>query len=44
MNKFEISVQKYNPDFVAKIEQSRKDYTEGKGTVVSLNELNDLWK
>lgn len=43
--KFEISKAKpYNPEFVAKINQSRQDYKDGKGTVVSLEELNDLWK
>ncbi len=43
--KFEISKGKpYNPEFVAKINQSRQDYKDGKGTVVSLEELNDLWK
>ncbi|NEW82832.1 MAG: hypothetical protein GZ094_10775 [Mariniphaga sp.] len=43
--KFEISKEKpYNPEFVAKINQSRQDYKDGKGTVVSLEELNDLWK
>jgi len=43
--KFEISDDNpYNPEFVAKIERSRKDYLEGKGTVVTLDELNDLWK
>ncbi len=34
----------YNAEFVAKIEKSRKDYKSGKGTVMSMNELNDLWK
>ncbi|HZK92670.1 MAG TPA: DUF2683 family protein [Prolixibacteraceae bacterium] len=43
--KFEISKGKpYNPEFVAKINQSRQDYKDGKGTVISLEELNDLWK
>ena len=43
--KYEISKGKpYNPEFVAKINQSRQDYKDGKGTVVSLEELNDLWK
>lgn len=34
----------YNTEFVAKIEQSRKDYKEGKGTKMTLNELEELWK
>jgi len=43
--KYEISKGKpYNPEFVAKINQSRQDYKDGKGTVISLEELNDLWK
>ncbi|MFZ4520494.1 MAG: DUF2683 family protein [Bacteroidales bacterium] len=43
--KFEISKGKiYHPEFVEKIEQSRQDLMDGKGTVVSMEELNDLWK
>lgn len=43
--KFEISKGKdYKPEFVEKIEQSRQDLLDGKGTVVTLEELNDLWK
>ena len=43
--KFEISKEKpYNPEFVAKINQSRQNYKDGKGTVVSPEELNELWK
>lgn len=43
--KFEISKGKpYNPEFVAKINQSRQDYKDGKGTAVSLEELKSLWK
>ncbi len=43
--KFEISKEKpYNPEFVAKINQCRQDYKDGKGNVVSLEELNDLCK
>lgn len=34
----------YNPEFVAKIERSRKNYKEGKGTVISLKELKELCK
>ena len=44
--KFEVtSAQKsYNPDFVAKIQKSREDYKAGKGTEVTIEELNKLWK
>lgn len=34
----------YNPEFVEKIERSRKNYKEGKGTVVTLKELKRLCK
>ena len=34
----------YNPEFVAKIERSRKNYKEGKGTVVTLKGLKELCK
>ena len=43
--KFEVAKERpYNPDFVAKIERGRQDYEEGKGVVMSLDELNSLWK
>ncbi len=38
---FKISKDNYDPDFVAKIEQSKKDIKEGKGTRVN---VEDLWK
>jgi hypothetical protein len=34
----------YNPEFVAKIQRSRKNYKEGKGTTVTLKELKELCK
>ncbi len=34
----------YNAEFVSKIERSRQNYKEGKGEVVTLEELNKLWK
>jgi hypothetical protein len=34
----------YNPEFVAKIERSRKNYKDGKGIVVTLKELKKLCK
>ena len=42
--KFEISKEKYNPEFVDKIMQGDKDYKEGKGKKISMEELNSLWK
>ena len=43
---FEVaSIEKpYDPEFVAKIEQSRQDYKNGLGTVVTLEELSSLCK
>lgn len=34
----------YNPEFVSKIEQSRKDHQEGKGKAITVEELKSLWK
>ena len=43
--KFEIANEKtYNTDFVAKIEKGRQDFAKGKGTIMSVDQLNDLWK
>jgi hypothetical protein len=43
--KFEISKSKpYNPEFIKKIRQGRKDIQEGKGISVPLDELQNLWK
>ena len=44
--KFEIKSidTPYNTDFLAKIEKSRKDYKNGKGIVVSIDELKKLCK
>ena len=45
--KIEFKVAKeepYNPEFVAKIQKSRKDYKDGKGKTMTMNELNALWK
>ena len=40
--KFEIPKEKpYNPDFVAKIEESRKQHKKGDYTVIK---TEDLWK
>jgi uncharacterized protein DUF2683 len=32
----------YNPEFVAKIQRSRKNYDEGKGVEVTIKELKQL--
>jgi len=43
--KYELTNEKaYNANFIAKIEKSREDYKKGKGKVMSLDELNHLWK
>lgn len=43
--KFEVSKDiSYNREFVAKILQGDKDYEEGKGRKVTIDELNNLWK
>jgi hypothetical protein len=43
--KFEISKSKpYNPEFIKKIRQGRKDIREGKGMNVPLAEIQNLWK
>jgi hypothetical protein len=34
----------YNPEFIAKIQRSRKNYAEGKGTEVTIKELKELCK
>jgi hypothetical protein len=34
----------YNADFVTKIQKSRQDYKKGKGKIMTLDELNQLWK
>ena len=34
----------YNAEFVAKIERSRKNYKDGKGTLLTLKELKELFK
>lgn len=43
--KFEVSKEKpYNPEFIAKIQKGRQDYKDGKGKVMTMDELNALWK
>jgi plasmid stabilization system protein ParE len=40
--KFEVATEKpYNPEFVAKIQQSREQYKKGKYAVIK---TEDLWK
>ena len=48
--KFEISTDQsdtespYDPEFVAKIKKSRKDFEAGEGRVITIGELDSLWK
>jgi len=43
--KFEITNEKtYNSDFVSKIEKGREDFVNGKGTIMSIDQIKDLWK
>lgn len=43
--KFEFSKdESYDPDFVAKIQNAREDYKNGKGKVYTSDQLNALWK
>jgi hypothetical protein len=43
--KFELSKgTEYKAEFVEKVLQGDKDFAEGKGRKVSLDELNNLWK
>ena len=43
--KFEVRKEKpYNPEFIAKIQKGRQDYKDGKGKVMTMDELNALWK
>ena len=39
--KFEVSEEDYNTDFVAKVEESRKQAKAGKTVKIA---LNDIWK
>ena len=34
----------YNPDFVGKIKKSKEDYSKGKGTTITLDQIKELWK
>ena len=43
--KFEVSKEStYNPEFVEKVLQGKKDIEQGKGIALSVEELNDLCK
>jgi hypothetical protein len=45
--KFEVSKEEkspYNNNFVEKIKRSQQNFKEGKGRVVSSEELDNLWK
>lgn len=41
---FETEKSPYDPAFVAKIKQSQQDLKEGKGTVITIDELKELCK
>jgi len=40
----EPEVENYDPEFVAKIERGREDMKTGRGRVISMEELDSLWK
>lgn len=42
--KFEPAKKSYNPEFVKKIEKSRKEVKEGKGIKMSVKDIDNLWK
>jgi hypothetical protein len=43
--KFEVTQKSpYNPEFVAKIRQSEKEFAEGKAVKMSISEFKDLCK
>lgn len=45
--KFEVTKEEkspYNTEFVEKIKRSQKNFKEGKGRSVTLDELDNLWK
>lgn len=41
---FETGQSPYDPNFVAKIKQSQQDMKDGKGTVITIDELKELCK
>jgi hypothetical protein len=43
--KYEVAKKSpYRPEFVSKIERSRKDYKVGKGETITVHDLEKLWK
>jgi hypothetical protein len=40
--KFEVKEKPYNPEFVAKIEKSRQDFKEGKGTRLKKEDFKEF--
>jgi hypothetical protein len=44
--KFEMNTdeKKYNAEFVAKIDKSKKEIEEGKGIKINAEDIDDLWK
>ena len=41
---FKTEEKPYNPEFVAKIKKSQEDFEAGKGRVITIDELDSLWK
>ncbi len=41
---FKTEERPYDPEFVAKMKKSRKDFEAGEGRVVTIDELDSLWK
>jgi hypothetical protein len=41
---FKIEDKPYDPEFVAKIKNSREDFEAGKGRAITVDELDSLWK
>lgn len=41
---FKTEERPYDPEFIAKIKKSREDFEAGKGRVMTIDELDSLWK
>lgn len=41
---FKTEEKPYDPKFVAKIKKSQDDFKTGKGRVITIDELDSLWK
>jgi hypothetical protein len=42
--KFEQVHDPYSPEFVEKIKKSRRQFQEGKGRIITLQEIDETWK